>query len=225
MAYRTDGKGGFNFDLDPSTSDNYEAGLKSDNHLGNFTLAVFQSKTKNDIVSAGTQDGRATFRNADKTLREGVEFSWNKKLWQDLVAQASYSYLDATFDANIPAKGSISEIKKGTNIPGIAQNQAFVRLAWQPQNGVYGGVDVRYMDKLYVNDANTDAAPSYTVTSANVGYAYTLRDWSFNTYARVDNLFNRNYVGSVIVNDGNGRYFEPADKRNWSAGLSVTKQF
>ena len=225
MAYRTDGKGGFNFDLDPSTSDNYEAGLKSDNHLGNFTLAVFQSKTKNDIVSAGTQYGRATFRNADKTLREGVEFSWNKKLWQDLVAQASYSYLDATFDANIPAKGSISEIKKGTNIPGIAQNQAFARLAWQPQNGVYGGVDVRYMDKLYVNDANTDAAPSYTVTSANVGYAYTLRDWSFNTYARVDNLFNRNYVGSVIVNDGNGRYFEPADKRNWSAGLSVSKQF
>lgn len=44
-------------------------------------------------------------------------------------------------------------------------------------------------------------------------------------FARVDNLFDKKYVGSVIVNDGNSRYFEPADGRNWSAGLRVIKQF
>lgn len=225
MAYRPDGQGGFNFALNPSTSDNYEAGLKSNNILGNFTLAVFQSKTRNDIVSAGAQDGRATYRNADKTLRDGVELSWNKKLWRDLTAQASYGYLNAKFDADVPATKGVSALEKGSKIPGVAQNQAFVSLGWQPTQGVYGGVDVRYMDKIYVNDANSDAAPSYTVTSANIGYAYTMNDWSLNTYARLDNIFNRNYIGSVVVNDGNGRYFEPADKRNWSAGLSLTKKF
>ncbi|EPV7096950.1 TonB-dependent receptor family protein, partial [Acinetobacter baumannii] len=93
MAYRPDGQSGFNFDLTASTSDTYETGLKSQNQLGDFTLAVFQTKTKDDIVSAGNSNGRSTFRNADKTLREGVEFAWNKKLWRDLIATASYSYL------------------------------------------------------------------------------------------------------------------------------------
>lgn len=92
MAYRPDGESGFNFDLTASTSDTYETGLKSQNQLGDFTLAVFQTKTKDDIVSAGNSNGRSTFRNADKTLREGLEFAWNKKLWRDLSATASYTY-------------------------------------------------------------------------------------------------------------------------------------
>ncbi|WP_215901622.1 TonB-dependent receptor family protein [Acinetobacter lactucae] len=225
MAYRPDGESGFNFDLTASTSDTYETGLKSQNQLGDFTLAVFQTKTNDDIVSAGNSNGRSTFRNADKTLREGVEFAWNKKLWRDLTAIASYTYLDATFDADIPALGSIAQIPSGNAIPGIAKNQAYASLAWQPSHGLYGGVDVQYMDKVYVNDTNSDAAPSYSVTSANVGYAWVMGDWKVNSFARVDNLFDKNYAGSVIVNDGNGRYFEPADGRNWSAGLRVIKQF
>ncbi|WP_336027957.1 TonB-dependent receptor [Acinetobacter pittii] len=225
MAYRPDGESGFNFDLTASTSDTYETGLKSQNQLGDFTLAVFQTKTKDDIVSAGNSNGRSTFRNADKTLREGLEFAWNKKLWRDLTATASYTYLDATFDADIPALGSIAQIPSGNAIPGIAKNQAYASLAWQPSHGLYGGIDVQYMDKVYVNDTNSDAAPSYSVTSANVGYAWVMGDWKVNSFARVDNLFDKNYAGSVIVNDGNGRYFEPADGRNWSAGLRVIKQF
>lgn len=243
MAYQTDTtKSGFNFDLKPSISNTYEAGLKSQNQLGDFTLAVFQTKTKNDIVSAGSSNGRATFRNADKTLREGVEFAWNKKLWRDLTATASYTYLDATFDANVPEqldqKGNVlaSAIPSGNAIPGIAKKQAYASLAWQPSHGLYGGVDVQYMDKVYANDTNSDAAPSYSVTSANAGYAWVIGDWKVNSFIRVDNLFDKNYAGSVIVNDTtqirvNGqmvlakRYFEPADGRNWSAGLRVIKQF
>ncbi|MNM17360.1 TonB dependent receptor [compost metagenome] len=98
-------------------------------------------------------------------------------------------------------------------------------MAWQPTHGLYGGVDIQYMDKVYVNDTNSDAAPSYSVTSANVGYAWVMGDWKVNSFARVDNLFDKNYAGSVIVNDVNKRYFESADGRNWSAGLRVIKQF
>ncbi|MBF7683201.1 TonB-dependent receptor [Acinetobacter sp. B5B] len=225
MAYRTDRLSGFNFDLLASSSDNYEIGLKTDNMLGFFTLAAFQSRTKNDIVSAGSLEGRATFRNADQTLREGIELSWNKKLWKELTARASYSYLDATFNADIPAKGSLTQINRGTYIPGVAKNQAFTRLEWQPETGFHAGIDLRYTDRIYVDDRNSDSAPSYVVTALNIGYNYKVKDWSFNTYARVDNLFDRHYIGSVIVNDGNARYFEPADGRNWSAGLSISKPF
>ena len=231
MAYSAND--GMNFNLQPASSDNYELGIKAQNVWGNFTAAIFQSKTQNDIVSAGTENGRATFRNADRTLREGAELSWNKALWRDLTAQASYSYIDATFDAFVPEIANPSDptkpkavaIPSGNSIPGIAKNQAFATLGWQPETGFNAGVDVRYMDKVYVDDANSDAAPSYTVVSANAGYVWKQADWKVRTYVRADNVFDENYIGSVIVNDGNGRFFEPADGMNWSAGFSVTKVF
>ncbi|MEJ5033667.1 TonB-dependent receptor [Acinetobacter sp. MYb177] len=225
MAYPTLATSGINFDLKPASSDTYELGLKSQNAFGLFTLAVFNTVTKNDIVPDDANAGRNTFRNAEQTLRQGAELAWQQQLWQDLKLSASYSYLDATFDADIATTTTKPLIEKGTYIPGIAKNQAFTRIAWQPAQGFQAGLEARYMDKIYVDDINSDTAPSYTVVAANVGYLWVNRDWKVNSYARVDNLFDRNYVGSVIVNDGNSRFFEPADGRNFSVGMSVTKAF
>jgi len=231
MAYPTTGTSGINFALKPSTSNNYELGIKAQNQLGNFTAAVFQSNTRDDIVAGVANNGLNTFRNADKTIRQGLELSWNNKLWKSLTVQASFSYLNAKYDNDVPEilnenKEIVSPaIAKDNYIPGIAKNQAFVSFGWLPEQGFNAGVDVRYMDKIYVDDLNTDTAPSYTVTSMNVGYIWKNNDWKVRSFARVDNLFDKNYVGSVIVNDGNSRFFEPADGINWSAGLSVTKQF
>lgn len=225
MAYPTLATSGINFDLKPASSDTYELGIKSQNAFGLFTLAVFNTVTKNDIVPDDANAGRNTFRNAEQTLRQGAELAWQHQLWQDLKLSASYSYLDATFDADIAATSTKPLIEKGTYIPGIAKNQAFTRIAWQPEQGFQAGLEARYMDKIYVDDINSDTAPSYTVVAANVGYLWVNRDWKVNSYARVDNLFDRNYVGSVIVNDGNSRFFEPADGRNFSVGMSVTKAF
>ena len=224
MAYPAQG-GASMFDLKPSKSDNYELGLKSSNTLGDFNLATFYIETKDDIVAAESLGGRATFRNADKTLRKGIEFAWNKKLWKDIALNASYAYLDATFDSKVPAAGKVAEIPEGNAIPGIAKNQAFIGLVWQPEQGFYAGLDTQFMDKVYVNDINSDAAASYTVASIYTGYAWKRADWGINGFARVDNLFDKNYAGSVIVNEGSSRFFEPADGRNWSAGLKVSKQF
>lgn len=234
MSYPANTAENRSFSLKAAESETYEMGLKSVSTLGDFTVAIFQTQTENDIVSAENDNGRSTFRNADKTLREGVELSWNKNLWRDLTAQASYSYIDATFDADIPEilnqNGSIavSRVESGNYIPGIAKNQAFLSLGWKPENGLSAGLDVRYSDRIYVNDTNTEYAPSYTVAGANVGYHWKMQDWAVNTFARVDNLFDKDYSGSVIVNESSrpeGRYYEPAEGRNWSAGLSVTKEF
>ncbi|MGL6081110.1 MAG: TonB-dependent receptor domain-containing protein [Gammaproteobacteria bacterium] len=225
MAYPASGSFDKALNLKAAESETYELGLKSANILGDFTVAVFQTKTKNDIVSAGNDNGRSTFRNADKTLREGIELSWNKNLWRDLTAQASYSYLDATFDKDTANVEGPTPIQEGNYIPGIAKNQAFLSLGWKPEQGLRAGVDIRYSDKIYVDDKNSDAAPSYTVAGANVGYHWKMQDWAVNTFARVDNLFDKDYSGSVIVNESNNRFFEPAEGRNWSAGLSVTKEF
>ena len=213
------------FNLKASESETYEIGLKSDNTLGQFTAAVFYTLTEDDIVPLKNYYGKSTFRNADQTLRQGVELSWNKNLWLDLTAQASYSYLDATFDKDTANVEGPTPIQEGNYIPGIAKNQAFLSLGWKPEQGLRAGVDIRYSDKIYVDDKNSDAAPNYTVAGANVGYHWKMQDWAVNTFARVDNLFDKDYSGSVIVNESNNRFFEPAEGRNWSAGLSVTKEF
>ena len=41
----------------------------------------------------------------------------------------------------------------------------------------------------------------------------------WQVWARVDNLLDRNHVGSLVVNDGNGRFFEPAAGRRFMVGL------
>ncbi len=225
MAYPTLGTSGINFDLKPASSDSYELGFKTQNNWGDFSTAIFHTQTRNDIVSAESNNGRNTFQNAKRTQREGIELYWNKNLWRELYAQASYSYLNAKFDADIPGSDSRETVYKGNIIPGIAKNQAYIALNWQPETGFQAGLDVRYNDKIYVDDINSDTAPSYTVMAANIGYVWKNADWKINTFARVDNLLDKDYVGSVIVNDGNKRFFEPADRRNWSAGLKMIRSF
>ncbi|HTN65854.1 MAG TPA: TonB-denpendent receptor, partial [Burkholderiaceae bacterium] len=68
-------------------------------------------------------------------------------------------------------------------------------------------------------------APAYSIASAHAGYLLQSEHWTLNAFARIDNLFDRQYAGSVIINDSNGRYFEPAPERNWSAGLSASYRF
>jgi len=81
------------------------------------------------------------------------------------------------------------------------------------------------LSRVVVNDANADAAPGFGVVNANLGYVARVGAWRVNGYARIDNVFARRYAGSVIVNEGNGRYFEPAPGSTWLAGVSAGLAF
>ena len=53
---------------------------------------------------------------------------------------------------------------------------------------------------------------------------YTL-SWTWRQFVRLDNLTDRRHAGSVIVNEGNGRFFEPGAGRSLSAGIELTRRF
>jgi iron complex outermembrane receptor protein len=84
---------------------------------------------------------------------------------------------------------------------------------------------VRWVSSVFVNDANSDAAPLYTVAAASLGYGLQLGRWDLTAFVRGDNLFGKRYAGSVIVNEGNARYFEPAPGRSWLGSASATLRF
>lgn len=69
------------------------------------------------------------------------------------------------------------------------------------------------------------AAPSYAVFNWRTRFEQRLGAWTFHQLVRLDNLFDRQYVGSVIVGDGNRRYYEAAPGLSWYAGAGVEYQF
>jgi len=67
--------------------------------------------------------------------------------------------------------------------------------------------------QIYADDRNTAAAAGYWVANLRAGFEQQTTHWRFSEFASLDNLTNRAYVGSVIVNDANSRFFEPEPGR------------
>lgn len=209
---------GWNYALKPAVSNNVEVGTKANTNIGNMTLAVFATKTDNDIVPDFSSGGRSVFQNAD-TKRKGVELSWDKTFLHHAHVRTAYTWLDAKF------KSSFNDVNAGNRIPGIGQNMVTASVDWTPPEGFLAGAQWQYMAKMYADNQNTTYAPSYTTTSLYTGYRFNWDKWEFGAMARVDNVFDKKYVGSVIVGDSNGRYFEPADGRNWMVSVSANYHF
>ena len=115
----------------------------------------------------------------------------------------------------------------GARLPGVPSAQAYGELAWAPRgaSGFSAALEVQHVAKVYVNDRNTDSAPAYTIASARIGWAQQFDRATVRSYVRLNNVADLDYVGSVIVGDANGRYFEPAPGRNWMAGINVDYAF
>lgn len=220
LSYRPDGNSGMNLALRPSTNRTFELGSKKRIGLGLFTAAVFQTDTQNEIVTSSNNDGRSTYKNAGQTRRRGVELGWQQQFAGDWRMGAAWTLLDARYRSLVCDAGC-----QGKRIPGIAKNMFYTHLDYQPETGWYAGADLRYLSKIAVNDSNSEYAPAWTVTGLYTGYKWMIDQWSVDVSGRIDNLFNRNYAGSVIVNEGNGRFYEPAPGRNYSVGLNLSYAF
>jgi iron complex outermembrane receptor protein len=133
----------------------------------------------------------------------------------------AWTWLDATYRSNVCGNSSC----EGNRMPGIARNMGFASFGWQPDEGWYAGANLRYMSDIQANDANTAKAPSYTLAGLNTGYKLQYGNWLMDIYGRVDNLFDREYIGSLIVNESNQRYYEAAPGRNYGVGLSLAWTF
>lgn len=225
IAYRVGGDGP-NFGLQPSKSRHVEAGVKA--VVGaqtSLNAAVFRAETENEIVVAENNNGRATYKNAGRTSRQGVELAIASGLAQGLDAYASLAYLDAKFD-DVFISGTSTPVPAGNQIPGAPHATAYAELAWRlPSIGMSTAVEARYTSRIYINDANTDAADASTVVNWRLAFRQSMDRVTLSEFARLENVFDEKYVGGVNVNDGNGRYFAPAPGRNLLLGVSLSASF
>ena len=115
---------------------------------------------------------------------------------------------------------------QGHQIPGLPQQQLFAQGAWD--TGWAGSrvtLEARHVGRVMVNDLNTDAAAAHTLLNLAVQFKQERGDWTLREFIRLDNLSDQKHAGSVIVNDGNGRFFEPGAGRKLMLGLEAQRRF
>lgn len=229
LGYRTDGQAGLAFGLKPARSNNVELGAKwqATKRL-EFDAALFRADTRNELAVASNTNGRATYRNAGRTRREGVELSATGELTTGWRLSAGATHLRARFrDGFLACTGSpctvpATPVAAGSRLPGVPDNYGSLRLEHGEGLGWREGITLTGVGSVTVNDFDTDRAAGYALVDVDAGYIFALGETTrLDLSARIGNLADRRYVGSVIVNDGNGRYFEPGPGRNVMLGARL----
>ena len=226
LGYRPGGASGLNFALNSSRSNHAEVGgkfLLSSSQR--FDAALFSIRTRDEIVVDTNTGGRTTFKNAGGTSREGLELSYRGHFARAWSTSAALTWLDAKFrDGFASTAGTVAA---GNKLPGIPDQQFFAELAWTPNRaaGPFAGVEIIRSGRVQVNDLNSDAAASATIGNLRGGWRFPFGAWDLTMLGRIDNLADRRYIGSVIVNDGNDRFFEPAPGRTWLLAAQVGYRF
>ena len=227
LAYRPDGSAGLNASLKPARSNNVEAGVKLlPSTAFSATVAVFGVRTEDDLVVLANVGGRSSFGNAAATERYGAEASLHWRPTSSLSLQAALATIRATYSEPfavcqaVPCTLPSAPVPAGNRLPGVPAETLFIRADYRTR-GLDFGAEWRAQSNLPVDDRNTDFAAGWGVVNLSVQQALAVGHWNLRAFFRVDNVLDKRFVGSVIVNEGNSRFFEPAPGRSWAVGLDA----
>ena len=232
LAYRADGSGGFNTTLLPQKSRQFEAGAKWRGSALTIDAALFAIDVDDEIGVATNAGGRSSFQNVGRTTRRGAELSAGWRIAPTLRTQLVLTLLEAKYRdsfltcAGIPCNAPTVPVPAGNRIVGTQRGNAFAEIAWQPRADAEFALEVRAASGTAANDSNTEFASRYALANLRWSQRFAIGDGvQLELLARIDNLTDRVYAASVIVNDANGRYFEPGAPRNALLGLRVRRAF
>jgi len=239
LAYRPDGASGLNYSLQPSISDQFEIGAKL--LLGTATrlnVAAFSIRTDGEIVIARSTGGRSSYQNAGDSSRLGAELMLESELGSGFSTHVAVTLLNARFDTAFrscaplagfcnPITGAnTAVVPAGNRVPGVPNATLFADLSYRSRApGLSGALEVIANGPVPVNDFNSADAAGYAVANVWASLEQSAGRWRLREFARVNNLFGREYIGAVIVGDSNGRYYAPAPTRNVLIGATATYSF
>lgn len=234
LAYRPDAGSGFNFALQPQTSRQLEVGSKWRSDTFDLDAVLFLINTDNEIGVATNAGGRSSFQNVGRTRRYGAEAAAWWRLSPSLRAQANVTLLNATYLDTFLTCNAVPCIVPNVPVPAgnrIAGTQRVIggaELAWRPGGMVPGEFAAEWHSQgsSPVDDLNSDFGAGFGV----VGLRWSA-DWvitgsgTLQMLLRADNVFDQRYVGSLIVNEANKRFFETGAPRNYLMSLRWLQRF
>ncbi len=224
---------GLNTSLKAARSNNYEVGIKAGTGALRADLAAFYIKTENELAVLQNSSGRTVDQNIGETTRRGVELALDGQLPRNFTTRLAYTYiravvgqayfeciaapcnpLPALSNPNLPLPANYKLVAAGSHLPAVPENVLYAGVSWSYAPwGFSTTAEVQGRARIYADDRNSDAAAAFWVGNVRGGFEQDSRHWHFSEYLRVDNVANRAYVGSVIVNETNQRFFEPAPGR------------
>jgi iron complex outermembrane receptor protein len=212
LAYRPSGGGGFNEGLKPQRSWQFELGAKWHAAAWDVDAALFRANTSDEIGVQTNSGGRSTYQNVGGTQRQGAELAAAWRIAPAWRAQWVASWLSAYYRDGFTLPGGT--VAAGKRIIGTQRASSWAELVWRDALLGDWGLEWHAMSATPVSDLGSAEAPGYGVVNLR-----WVRSWALGgqtrleLLARIDNLADRRYVGSVIVNDANSRYYESAPPR------------
>jgi iron complex outermembrane receptor protein len=232
LAYRADGSGGFNTTLLPQKSRQIELGAKWRSGGVSLDAVLFRIEVEDEIGVATNAGGRSAYQNVGRTERNGAELALAWRFAPTWRTQLALTLLDATYRdgflacAGVPCTAPTVPVPAGNRIAGTQRGNAFAELVWQPAGATELALEARAASATAANDTNTQFAPGYALINLRASQRYPLGDgMALELLARLDNVTDRVYSGSVIVNDANGRYFETGAPRSALLSLRLSRAF
>lgn len=212
-------RGGFNPSLDPEEAVNTELGFNW-NPRPEIQLSVnfFRTYISNRIISFQVEEspGEDFFQNQGNAIHQGIEFQAQGALGTKLAYTLSYSFLDARFT---------NQAFEGNRIPGLADHRMGVVVDWN-LGWLRFRPEVSYQGSMKTDSENEFETDNFVL----VNLSLSSREWTLGSLARVlpfvrfNNVFDRDYVGSIVPNAAGQRFFEPAIGFNFMAGLTLSVQ-
>jgi iron complex outermembrane receptor protein len=232
VAYTGTGAPTFNPNINAARSQHYELGAKwAPEARSRVDFTLYQITTTDEIVVAVSSGGSTAYKNAPGTTRSGWELAGRTLLSPNWRATLSASAIEARFSETFVTNNVT--VNAGNRLPGIPQHFLFTELLWsaqaldhagrKPGLGTQAGAEVVSAGQLYANDSNTASAEGYTTLNLKASQGWPVAgQGSLTAYARLDNVTDQRYVGSVIVNQAASQFYEPAPGYNWTVGLRLT---
>ncbi|MET3129279.1 iron complex outermembrane receptor protein [Arcicella rosea] len=212
--------GGFNPDLSPQKSRNFELGYKGIlSKKLRFDLALFTIEVQDEIVpyQIAGQAGRTFFRNAGLSNRKGIEAGLTYKILTGLTTYLNYTLSDFAYKEYQTTAGKFD----GNTLPGIPKHNIYSEFRYFDKSGLFGIVQLRSISKIYADDANTVTNDGYFTANVRLGYRKQIGALTLEPFIGINNLTNTVYNANVQINATANRYFEPASGSFLFGGISV----
>lgn len=224
LANRPDGAGGFNDSLGPQRAVTAEMGARGRaGHWLQWSFAGYAGRIRDAIVQYREVGGRAYFRNAGRLHNNGFEAGLSLLPLPGIALHAAYTYTHYRFANYRVVNGATVDTLDGKRLPGVPAHYLRLDVSVAPAPGLWLAVEHRMSSAVYADDDNLLKARGWGagVTSLRASWRTSAGHLLLAPYAGVDNLFDRAYVSSVVVNGFGGRVFEPAPGRTMYLGIEA----